>query len=563
MTIFLFSLAGIPPLGGWFAKFVIFQALASAGTTGRATSLAVVVGVNSVIALFYYARVAREMWIEAAPDGDVTPIRVPASLAAALVITVVVTLVLGVVPGRRHPLHRHGHASLAPRPLSRATRPLGRRSTLLEPRSPSRIRRRGPIAVRRGRRPRARTTRTHGFYATGGGGRAGGATSSPAPRSVRCSARWWPVRSTSGGTSSGGPIRSSWSRPAPARAPWPDRPGRGARVRGGAALRARRAVRRAARRARRPPAAERADAGLRAAGRRRRRSASTGAGDGPASSRSATCRRRRSSAWCWPTSCSTTCPSTCSSARRRRLGRGARRRSTTATDARRAARCPPTTPTPPGRSARARRRRRAPVPLQPRPRRVAGRRARPRRAGSRGRRRLRRHDRRAGRPPLDGVAAHLPRPRAAADHPLDALGHPGHHRARWPSTSSPRRPPADRVDPGRVPRAPTASTSWSTRAARSGTSGPHLGDLDGHPGPEPRPRGRGAPRPRRPRRLPRPRVVGSDRLEEHPSAGFVGVAGRSTVIEGSDRLRQVLGEAEHQLVAILDSTPRPRSSPRG
>ena len=54
-SIFLFSLAGIPPLGGWFAKFVIFQSLVSAGTTGGYV-LAVIVGVNSVIALFYYAR---------------------------------------------------------------------------------------------------------------------------------------------------------------------------------------------------------------------------------------------------------------------------------------------------------------------------------------------------------------------------------------------------------------------------------------------------------------------------------------------------------------------------
>ena len=27
MTVFLFALAGIPPLGGWFAKFVVFRAV--------------------------------------------------------------------------------------------------------------------------------------------------------------------------------------------------------------------------------------------------------------------------------------------------------------------------------------------------------------------------------------------------------------------------------------------------------------------------------------------------------------------------------------------------------
>jgi NADH-quinone oxidoreductase subunit N len=97
MTIFLFSLAGIPPLGGWFAKFVIFQSLVEPGAVGGYI-LAVVVGVNSVIALFYYARIARMMWMEEPPDGDRTPIRVPVSLSAAMAITVALTLVVGVVP---------------------------------------------------------------------------------------------------------------------------------------------------------------------------------------------------------------------------------------------------------------------------------------------------------------------------------------------------------------------------------------------------------------------------------------------------------------------------------
>jgi NADH-quinone oxidoreductase subunit N len=98
MTIFLFSLAGIPPLGGWFAKYGIFQALVSAGNA-RGYSLALLVGVNSVIALFYYARVAKTMWMDPAPDGDVAPIRVPLALRTVVVLTAVVTLVIGVYPG--------------------------------------------------------------------------------------------------------------------------------------------------------------------------------------------------------------------------------------------------------------------------------------------------------------------------------------------------------------------------------------------------------------------------------------------------------------------------------
>ena len=98
MSVFLFSLAGIPPLGGWFAKFVIFKALASPGTTAGYV-LAVIVGINSVVALFYYARIAQHMWMQPIPDDDRTPIRVPPSLVGALALCCIVTLVLGVAPG--------------------------------------------------------------------------------------------------------------------------------------------------------------------------------------------------------------------------------------------------------------------------------------------------------------------------------------------------------------------------------------------------------------------------------------------------------------------------------
>jgi NADH-quinone oxidoreductase subunit N len=98
MTVFLFSLAGIPPAAGWFAKLSIFGALASADTASGYV-LAVLVAVNSVIAFGYYGRLMRVMWMSDAPDGDRTPIRIPASIMAALVITMAITLVWGILPG--------------------------------------------------------------------------------------------------------------------------------------------------------------------------------------------------------------------------------------------------------------------------------------------------------------------------------------------------------------------------------------------------------------------------------------------------------------------------------
>jgi NADH-quinone oxidoreductase subunit N len=61
--------------------------------------LAVIIAVNSVIALFYYANVARQMWMQPVPDDDRTPIRVPVSLGAAITIAAVATLVMGIIPG--------------------------------------------------------------------------------------------------------------------------------------------------------------------------------------------------------------------------------------------------------------------------------------------------------------------------------------------------------------------------------------------------------------------------------------------------------------------------------
>jgi len=97
MTVFMFSLAGIPPLAGTWAKLFIFRAVLDSGTPS-AIALGVIAAVNAVIALFYYASIPRLMWMNPVPDGDRTPIRVPASLQAALALTVIVVVVIGIYP---------------------------------------------------------------------------------------------------------------------------------------------------------------------------------------------------------------------------------------------------------------------------------------------------------------------------------------------------------------------------------------------------------------------------------------------------------------------------------
>ena len=98
MTIFLASLAGIPPLGGWIAKFTAFRAVLEAGG-GWGYGIAVIGAVNSVIAFGYYGSIMREIWMKPAPNGETSAVKTPSSLIAAMVITTAGTIVFGVLPG--------------------------------------------------------------------------------------------------------------------------------------------------------------------------------------------------------------------------------------------------------------------------------------------------------------------------------------------------------------------------------------------------------------------------------------------------------------------------------
>ncbi len=98
MGAFLFGLGGIPPAAGWFAKFQLFNAVISAGTPA-AYAMGVVMAVNSIISLAYYLGVMRTMFMDDAPDGDLTPVRIPVPLVAAVTITAVATIAFGIVPG--------------------------------------------------------------------------------------------------------------------------------------------------------------------------------------------------------------------------------------------------------------------------------------------------------------------------------------------------------------------------------------------------------------------------------------------------------------------------------
>ena len=99
LSIFLLSLAGVPPLAGWFAKFVMFRAVFDAGTTA-AVVLGVIAAVNSVIAFFYYVAVPRRMWFHdpAETDAEASTAPTPFALNAAMFLTTAAVLVIGIYP---------------------------------------------------------------------------------------------------------------------------------------------------------------------------------------------------------------------------------------------------------------------------------------------------------------------------------------------------------------------------------------------------------------------------------------------------------------------------------
>jgi NADH-quinone oxidoreductase subunit N len=93
MALFLFSLTGLPPFAGFVGKFYIFAALIERGGTWNWT-VAVVGVINSVISLFYYARVVRAMFLEEGERKE--PTRMRPLFNATSVALAVPTLLLGV-----------------------------------------------------------------------------------------------------------------------------------------------------------------------------------------------------------------------------------------------------------------------------------------------------------------------------------------------------------------------------------------------------------------------------------------------------------------------------------
>jgi NADH-quinone oxidoreductase subunit N len=97
MAVVMFSLAGIPPTVGFYAKLSVLQALVASNVPGLLT-LAVVAVVLSLIGAFYYLRVVKVMYFDEAPESAKPDVQLPADARVLLGLNGAALLVLGILP---------------------------------------------------------------------------------------------------------------------------------------------------------------------------------------------------------------------------------------------------------------------------------------------------------------------------------------------------------------------------------------------------------------------------------------------------------------------------------
>ncbi len=94
LAICLFSLIGIPPLGGFWGKLFIFTDAINAGLL----PLAIVMAITSVISIFYYLNVVKAAWVDESADeprgGSKMPVGTKAAVFACTAVIVLMSFLL-------------------------------------------------------------------------------------------------------------------------------------------------------------------------------------------------------------------------------------------------------------------------------------------------------------------------------------------------------------------------------------------------------------------------------------------------------------------------------------
>ncbi len=99
LAVLMWSMAGIPPLSGFFAKLYVFSAAIDAGLV----PLAVIGVLTSVIGAFYYVRIIKVMYFDAGqPNFDKTPGSVRFVMAAGAIVTALLVFIPGPLISAAH-----------------------------------------------------------------------------------------------------------------------------------------------------------------------------------------------------------------------------------------------------------------------------------------------------------------------------------------------------------------------------------------------------------------------------------------------------------------------------
>ena len=99
MMIFMLSLAGIPPLAGFFGKFYVFTAAIKTGAPNLGLLWLVILAIAmSAVSLYYYLQVLKQIYVEEGTKGTEAT-RIPALTQIVLVLLALLVLLLGCFPG--------------------------------------------------------------------------------------------------------------------------------------------------------------------------------------------------------------------------------------------------------------------------------------------------------------------------------------------------------------------------------------------------------------------------------------------------------------------------------
>jgi NADH-quinone oxidoreductase subunit N len=96
MAVFMFSLAGIPPTVGFYAKLAVLQSLITTNSTWL-IQLSVIAVLLSLVGAYYYLRVVKVMYFD--EPTDATPVVAGGEARALLSANAAAVLVLGILPG--------------------------------------------------------------------------------------------------------------------------------------------------------------------------------------------------------------------------------------------------------------------------------------------------------------------------------------------------------------------------------------------------------------------------------------------------------------------------------